>query len=230
MAIITAQVLSACGTKPEERESRAKAALKKKYQKEFEIVCVYPQKFGDLYYVVQAYAVDDPDIRFKASIDSEDDGLSDTYVEKCVCSEIAETVGENLKGLQGYYFVHVRAIGPQPICGDPDIGIAEYAQLDPQNRFRAEIFLIPEALDARNIYRSMTEMFGDMEYLRADAKLVIVDEEQMENVQEQLESGDSLKLNIKTMLQDCFTLDIPFEDQKIGMSERDFIAKLSDAL
>ena len=48
MASVTASVLAACGTKPEDKENRAKAALERKYHKEFEITEVYPQKFGVL--------------------------------------------------------------------------------------------------------------------------------------------------------------------------------------
>lgn len=84
MAIITASVLAACGTKPEDREARASAALSAKYHQEFEITQVYPQRFGDLYYEVQAYPAGDPQILFNAAIDTEDDQISDTYVERRV--------------------------------------------------------------------------------------------------------------------------------------------------
>ncbi len=230
MAIITAQVLSACGVDPKAKEGRAKAALEKKYGEEFEIVRVYPQKFGELYYDVLAYAVNDPDTRFSASVDTEDDGVSDAFVERRVCAQIAENVSKNLDGLQGYYYVYVHAIGPQPICGDPNIGIEAYARLDPQNRFRAEVFLVPETADAGNIYSAVTKMYAGMEYLRVDARLVVVDENKMEDVQEQIVGSGEYSFDLKMSMQDCPSIDIPFENQKIGLSESEFIRKMGGVL
>ena len=132
MPVITEEVLRACLIKPEEKEPHAKAALEQKYGMEFEITEIYPQKFGELYYNVQAYAKEEPLLRFSASIDTEDDGCADTLVERRICRDIAEKAARNLDDLEGYYDVFVYARGPQPITADTGLSIAEYAALDPK--------------------------------------------------------------------------------------------------
>lgn len=230
MAIITAQVLTACGVKPEEREARAKAALEKKYGREFEITEIYPQKFGELYYTVQAYALGEPDIRFTAYVDTEDDRVSDSYPERRVCAAIAEDVSRNLDGLMGYYYVFVHAVGPQPICDNPEISVKDYTELDPLNSFKSEIYLVPEGADAKNVYDRLVNMFSGMEYLNFEARLTILDEQLMSDIQEQLEMNQELNMDYKKLVQGCPFVEIPFVERKPAISEDEFIARLGGAL
>jgi len=230
MAIITASVLSACGIQPEEKEDRAKAALEQKYHKEFEITQVYPQKFGDLYYEVQAYAVDEPETRFTAAVDTEDDMVSDTYVERRVCGAITKSMEENMDELPGYYFLFTRAVGPQPITDDAEISIKDYAELDPYNRFQVDLFVAPEEAEAAAFYQSLSKAFGGLEYIAGGVCLYVVNAEQMEAVQDYLALNDQPDLEYKQLTKEFFSLEIPYEKGVIGMMEADFTAAVRDVL
>lgn len=230
MAIITAEVLAACGVDPAEKESRAKAALEQKYHKEFEITQVYPQKFGELYYEVQAYAAEDPQIRFTASVDTEGGGISDTYVERRVCAAIARQAAENLDQMPGYYFVFVHAVGPQPIADDPGIGIREYAEIDRYNRFQLHIYVKPERAEAAAVYGSLKRVFSEMEYLTGSVRLYVVNEEQMEAVQAYFDINDDIYTEHTKITKELFTLDISYDKGVIAMTENDFITAVRDAL
>lgn len=230
MAIITAEVLAACGVKPEDKEGRAKDALEQKYQQEFEITQVYPQKFGELYYEVQAYPVQDPQLRFTASIDTEDSHLSDTYVERLVCQAISRQVEENLDNLPGYYTVFTHAVGPQPITDNREISIADYAALDPYNRFQVELFVKPEEASASSLYSSLTNLFHGLEYLKGGLNLFLVSEEQMEEVQAYFEQNDTLTTEYTGLTGDLFTLELSYDLGRPEQSEQDFAALVRDRL
>lgn len=199
VAIITAEVLSACGVKPEEKEARAKAVLEQKYGIKFEIAEIYPQKFGELYYEVQAYPADDPLTRFSASIDTEDDGCSDTFVERRVCRDIAEQVAQNLDSLEGYYDLFVISRTPPAITADKDISIYDYSQLDKPNLFRVNLYVKPEGADAGALYQSLSGLLTGLEYLDCETRLYLVDQEQMEAVQAYLETHDVLDSDYQQM-------------------------------
>jgi len=230
MAIITASVLSACGTRPEDRESRAKAALEQKYHREFEIIEVYPQKFGDLYYEVQACAVDEPEVRFTASVDTEDDMVSDTYVERRVCAAITQGMENNLDTLPGYYYLFTQAVGPQPITSDAEISIEGYAALDPYNRFQINLFAVPEEASPAPFYASVSRLFEGLEYLAGSARLYVVNAEQMQAVQDYLAINDKPDMEYKQLTRGFFSVDIPYEKGTIKMTEAEFTAVVRDVL
>ncbi|MCI8398123.1 MAG: hypothetical protein HFF90_01790 [Oscillibacter sp.] len=230
MAIITASVLAACGTKPEDREARASAALSAKYHQEFEITQVYPQRFGDLYYEVQAYPAGDPQILFNAAIDTEDDQISDTYVERRVCAAIAQKAAENLDALPGYYYLFTHAVGPQPYSEDPAISIADYLALNAYNKFRVYLFVVPEEKKPEAFYEAMTKLMEGMDGLNGWAELMIVNDEQMEAVQAFFEEHDSPDFDFSQLTKDYFSLEIPYEKSVIGMSGEAFCAAVKEVL
>jgi len=230
MAIITSEILSACGVAPEEKESRAANALARKYNKEFEITEVYPQKFGELYYEVQAYAVDAPQLRFTAAVDTEDDGVSDTYVERLVCAAISQRISENLDALPGYYYVETQAVGPQPITEDAGISIADYAALDQLNRFQVELFVVPEGKDAQTFYDSLSNMFAGLDCLNGKVRLHVVRDEDMEAVQAYFEQNDKLGLAYLELTEDFFCLEVPYSAGSIAMSGTEFASAIKEVL
>lgn len=230
MAIVTTSVLTACSVKPEEKESRAAEALAKKYNKEFEITRVYPQKFGDLYYEVQAYPEDEPQIRFSASVDTENDRISDTYVERLVCTAISRQAAENLDGLPGYYYLFARAMGPQPIADNAEITIREYAAIDPYNQFRIEVFVVPEKKDADAFYNSLAKIFKGLGYLNGSVRLFVVDEEQMESVQAFFDEYDGITLDFLTLSENFFSVKISYKGGEIEMSRDVFADMVKEVL
>lgn len=230
MAIITAEVLAACGVRPEDRESRARAALEQKYHKEFEITQVYPQKFGEMYYEVQAYAVDDLQVRFSAAIDTEDENISDSYVERSVCTAIAQKAEENLDQMPGIYYLSVFAGGPQPYTEDPNISIQDYAALDTLNVFQVELLITPDGKDSEGLYNSLGSIFNGMECLSGVIRLYLVNAEQMEAAQIYLDANDRLHSEYLELTRDFFRLEIPYQKGVLGMSGQEFTNTVKEAL
>lgn len=230
MAIVTTSVLSACGVRPEERESRAEAALLKKYGKEFEVLEVYPQKFGELYYEVLACPVDDPLLRFSAAIDTEDENISDSYVERRVCAAIAREAEKNLDQLPGCYYLAVFAGGPQPRAEDPDISIQDYAALDPLNMFQAEVFVMPEKADAEALFNSISGIFDGMRCFSGTIRLYLVKEEEMDAAQTYLEANDGLYSEYLELTKDFFRLEIPYQNGTLAMSAQEFAEAVKEVL
>lgn len=226
MALVTTSVLTACSVKPEERESRAAEALAKKYHREFEITQVYPQKLGELYYEVQAYPVNEPQVRFTAAVDTEDDRISDTYVVRCVCAAISRRAAENLNEMPGYYYLFTHTIGPQPIVEDAEITIKDYAALDPDNRFRIEAFVVPEEKGAGVFYDSLGKIYSGLEYLDGDVRLFVVDEEQMGSIQAFFDENDDVNFDFLMLTEKFVSYEIPYADGEIRVG-RDAFAEMT---
>lgn len=230
MAIITTEVLTACGIRPEARENHAKAALEGKYNKEFEITEIYPQKFGDLYYSVQAYAVDDPELRFTADIDTEDEGVSDTYVERLICAELTRQAEKNLDGLPGYYYVFTHAIGPQPITDNAEISVEDYMALHPKNKFRFCLFFVPDNADASDVYGCLEKMLAGLDYISGDIQLFLINEEKMAAVQEYFAYNDDFKYGYSQLIEDFYTIEYTYEKGTIALTENNFISAMENRL
>lgn len=230
MAIITAEILSACGVPPEEKENRAEASLQHKYGKAFEVLEVYPQKFGDLYYEVLAYPVDEPLVRFSAAIDTEDENISDSYIERRVCAAIARKAEENLDQLPGAYYLAVYAGGPQPYTEDPGISIEAYASLDPLNMFQIELLVTPDGKDPEAIYSSITNLFSGMDCLSGFIRLYLVSGEQMDVAQEYLEAHDGLYSEYLELTKGFFRLEIPYQKGNLSMSGQEFADAVREVL
>ena len=230
MASVSTSLLTACSVPMNEREGRAEEFLSRRYGKEFEITRVYPPKFGELYYTVQAYPVDEPLIRFTAAIDTEDDNFSDNYVERRVCAKISEQAAKNLDRMPGYYYLYTHGLGPQPITDDTEITVKDYAELNPYNSFRVEVFVVPEKKDADAFYNGLMGIFDSMDYLKADVCLYIINEEQMEDIQAFFEENDSLDYDFMRLTEKCFSIDISYTDGKVEMSKDKFAVAVKEVL
>ena len=231
MAALSMEMLTACGVSPENREERAKAALEKKYEMEFEITEVYPQKFGDLFYRVQAYAVEEPGLRFKAAIDTEDDRISDDLIEKRICAAISRTLGENLDRLPGLFFLYTYPGAPQPLTDDLGISIRDYVALNSRNRFTVDLYVFPDTgADVKAVYDSLTDLLKDSEYLSVDVRLYFVKGEQLDEVQDILDLADENSMDYKRFKQSLFRVELPYESGKLQLTEREFTEIVRDVL
>ena len=223
MAVLTIEMLSSCGVPPAVREAHAKAALERKYGKEFEITDVYPQKAGDLFYRVQAYAVDEPRLRFKAAIDTEDDRISDDYVEKRICASISETLGAQLDRLPGVFYIFTYPGAPQPLVDDPEISVRDYVLLSPVNCFVSDLFFVPDKdAQAQEVYGSLAGILKKTEYLPLILNFCIVSEEQLDAAEALLDMYDENSMEYKRFLLDVFRVELSFVSGKLKMTEKEF--------
>ena len=227
VAAIITEALSACAIPAEQREERAKAALEKKYGREFEITEVYPQRFSKNYYEVQAYEIHEPNIRFFASVNTQDDGESDDYVTVRVCAAISAQSEENLDMTPGIYFVHTYAPGPQPHCEDPDISIRDFAALDPLNVFRIEVYLIPdEDASPQELYNGLSALLKEMESLPTSVWLRLVNEDQFRMAQELLTEVEPMSMEYQAFKEGLHNVALTFRQGTMQTTLSEFTAAI----
>lgn len=205
-------LLTACTGCPAVREEHAKEALEAKYGKTFEIQEVFPQGIGQGYYGVTACAEDDPDLPFTAYVDTGDDNVSDSYVEKIVCREIEEILRGNLNGLETDFDLYVHAVGPQPVVSDTGISIEEYAAMDPQNKFNIELFVRNDVV-LTNLYINVFSMLQGLECLRGDLRVVFVPEEgTMGELMGYVQTHETLDISYQMLIKDLLVHDFTYEN------------------
>lgn len=218
------QLMVGCGFMANNREEIAKTALQEKYQEEFEITDVFPYKLGQDYYRFQAYPVDDPNLLFRGSVQLEDHSLSDSYVERKVCKKIAEQVDKNLDMLPGYYYLFTHAMGPQPIANDKTISIKEYAELDPRNLFRVELFFQPQDASEEEVFNALKDAFKDLPDLRGEVRFYVVNHELMTEIQEYFLSNDDIYYEFSHKMNLVPYLELKYEKGLLNMSWSEFAA------
>lgn len=175
---------TACG----DRASIASARLSSKYNKNFVIKKVFPQKIGQEYYEVKAYPEDDPEVLFDAVIDTKDDNFSDNYVARVICKKITNEIYKNLNTTDNIY-IFVDASGPQPYTDNPEISIYDYISLDSLNKIGISIFATKETDDLYNA----NILFSNIDYIDMSARVYIVNEEKLQEIKTYL--SDSGKID-----------------------------------
>ena len=189
LAICLLSILTAC-QQGQDREELARAALHDKYERNFEILQVYSQKIGQEYFEVMA--ADSDGILFTAAIDTINENVSDNYVERIIC----DAISARIRGNTGIPDVYVNAVGPQPITGDTNISIEEYASLDPLNRFRVDLFLT-SAEEIGTTANYDTGLSG----ITLAPHLYITDEEGLMSVRTYWSAHDGINLDYKTLVE-----------------------------
>ncbi len=230
MSMFTANIFGGCGVKPEEREQRAKELLERKYNKTFEISEIYPIAIGQVYYDVQAFAADMPELRFMASIDIKDDNFSDNYVNRLVCYRISQKIGENLDDLPAYYYIYSHSLGFQAPADDPEISIEDYSKLTSDFKVRTELYIVPEDLDAGKLYECLKKSYEGLECVNGNIMVYILDRGQMDSVREYIETNDDLYGTYEELTEDFFNVFVPFNHGTIEISEAEFSDAIGDKL
>lgn len=227
MLPITTDKLTESALSPKERETRAKDALERKYGKEFEISEVYPQKFLEEHFMVEAFAAEEPELRFTAEVSILTDEVFDSYAAVRVCAAIEEQAERNLDGLPGIYMVCAYVAGPQPSTANADIGIRDYASLDPMNRFRFELLFCPDAeAGTPEIWKSLSGMLRGLEFLPVEVWLRVVDNEQFDRAEELLTEQGPQSTEYKQLRRQVTRCLLPYEHGDLKMTE----AELASAI
>lgn len=229
-ALIMSCFTSACGSSTEQCKQRAKELLEQKYNKSFEISKMYPMKYGQIYYDVQAFAADMPKLRFVASIDIEDDNFSDNYVNRLVCYRISQKIGENLDDLPAYYYIYSHSLGFQAPADDPEISIEDYSKLASDFKVRTELYIVPEDLDVGKLYECLKKSYEGLECVNGNIMVYILDRGQMDSVREYIEMNDDLYGTYEELTEDFFTVFVPFNNGTIEISEAEFSDAIGEKL
>lgn len=167
------------------KTTEASKKLKDRYNENFVIKKVYPQKIGQNYYEVLAYPEKRPDILFGATIDTKDENFSDNYVERHICEQISNKISANIAlGDRGYIFTD--AIGPQPITSDLEQSIQEYLELDSYNKFLSSIFITYDTYGVND----SSIVFSGLEYLDISAEIYTVSEKQLQEVKKYFSNNE----------------------------------------
>lgn len=228
MAVITMESLSSCGVSRQEREEKAQRLLTEKYNEQFEIVEVVSQRFGENYYDIVAYPESDPDIRFWASIDTGDDYFSDGYVQRCLCTRLADQIQQNLDEFPGYSYVYVTLPKIQPKVEDKDIRLEDYVKLYDGVMFHIYIHLCPNDMNDSGIFENLMKSLKGMEALDGLLYLYVEDEEMFAKVQSYFEEKVEPDIDYTTLTEDCKIGRYEVQKGVINISEQQFQADLQD--
>lgn len=181
---------AACAT-PFSEEEVAKKLLFEKYNEDFEIETV--QGGGgilDGYTNVVAYPVDNPNLPFMVHIDGDGSGMSDNYVSRIICEEMADIIAQNLDGLKGVYYVHSAMTIESWNLDNPNMTIKEYLNSNPEDRFVIYLAYCPDGDDADNYYENISKMFSGIEEVDGNVRLYKCDEGMLIKMQDYFENND----------------------------------------
>lgn len=229
MALTLTTLLTACAGN-EAREAKAKELLSEKYGKQFEISEIYRQGLTLPYFEAWAYDTENPDLVFSVTVDLEGEGFSDTYVQKCVCSKISDSVSMHLDDFPGTFFVNTETQGMQPYADNPNIDVKGYWELNSDNQFVISVFSVPETSDIRMVYQSLNDILSDISYLDAKVNFYIVDNESLQKVQDYFETYDKSYMDFEKEALKYAQVQLTYQNGTLITSADEFEKEVGAAL
>ena len=209
-------------------EELAVELLNKKYDDFFEVERVQSHSYFRGYYTVIAYKKENPDLLFRAYVDSDGAGISDNYIAKWVCHQIADRVAQNLDALSGIYYISADTVMDIAALNNTNITIEEFVKEYPKTKYMIHVHFCPEETTAEEVYRGFGNAFHDLESITGKIYLYIVDETMLAKVQEYTETYDKYYDDYKTMMENYSVGLIEFENGKIKTTKEEFIKMLEN--
>lgn len=120
--------LSGCGN--ENQKEQAEKLLEEKYGQKF--VVTRSISHGSLFdntYKIEACPKDIENLIFMAEVSDKGTELSDEYVSVCVCNKIEKEITENLKSLDGTFYVNVESVSKTIKSNDYNMSIDRYLEI-----------------------------------------------------------------------------------------------------
>lgn len=211
-------------------EELAIKLLNEKYQDSFEIEKVQSHSIFKGYYTVIAYQTDNADFLFRAYVNSDGKALSDNYVTKMVCADLADKVAQNLDALRGIYYIFAEAKIEPKMLDNIELTIEEFLEVYPKNQFIIYINYCPEEKEADEIYESLENALVNIPPITGEIRFFIMDEDMLSKVQDYQETRDRCYDDYEDMMETYLAGIIPFENGSIKCTKEEFREKLENKL
>jgi len=211
-------------------EELAVKLLNEKYQDSFEIEKVQNHRFLKGYYTVIAYQTENAEILFRARINADGKAVSDNYVTKIVCVDLADKVAQNLDVLGGIYYIFAEAMLEPEMLNNPKVTLEEFLSIFPKNKFTIYVNYCPKEKDADEIYQALKNALQDLPAINGKIRLFIMDEAMLSKVQDYQETRDRCYDDYEDMTEVYFAGEIPFENGKIKYTKEELRKILENKL
>lgn len=215
-AVITG--LEGCAS-PSQRKEQAAKLLHEKYQEEFEIISYKEARLFENYFTVMAYASEYPDLIFKASIDNDLKGVSDSYVTKRLCDRISDKISQNLGTLESEHYVFTEAMFSDSLVTDPEISLEAYVQAEPANKFTIYLCLEQDGANAENIVSSLAHMMDGISDISGSVSIYLADSSLMLEIQQYVTSHDNTYGEFDEMVEKARIGSVEFENSNFSLTE-----------
>lgn len=211
-------------------EELAVKLLNEKYHDLFEIEEVQSHSYFKGYYTVIAYQTDNADFLFRANVNSDGKAISDNYVTKIVCADLADKVAQNLDALGGIYYIFAEAKMEPKMLDNIELTLEEFLGIFPKNQFTIYFNYCPEEKDADEIYKSLENALLDLSAINGTIRFFIMDEAMLSKVQDYQETRDRCYDDYKDMTEAYLAGVIPFEYGRIKCTKEEFRKILENRL
>ena len=214
-----------------EKELREKAVriLKEKYHENFEIVSIRVPAFSSGFARAVMAGETYPDLLFRAYIDCEGDGESDTYVTGRVGQKIAEGCREQLQKLRGTYTLFAVPVIADCTLEDAGLSVEDYMQRIPGQSFTLYFFYAPEEdqePDTGVLASELQNMLLKMPFIHGVVKAYFTSEETLRRVQEYMESVPEPGFDLMEITENASVLERPYQDGAVQITEEDLMKVL----
>lgn len=211
-------------------EELAVKLLNEKYHDSFEVEAVQSHSIFKGYYTVIAYQTDNADFLFRAYVNSDGKAISDNYVTKIVCADLADKVAKNLDELGGIYYIFAEAKMEPKMLDNTELTLEEFLQVYPKNQFIIYINYCPEEKEADEIYQSLENALLGLPDISGVIRFFIMDEAMLSKVQDYRETRDRCYDDYKDMTEPHLAGVLPFENGRIKCTREEFREKLENRL
>lgn len=211
-------------------EELAVKLLNEKYHDSFEIEAVQSHSIFKGYYTVIAYQTDNADFLFRAYVNSDGKAISDNYVTKIICADLADKVAHNLDTLSGIYYIFAEAKMEPKMLDNIELTLEEFLEVYPKNQFIIYINYCPDEKGADEIYKALENALADLPAIAGVIRFFIMDEVMLSKVQDYQETRDRCYDDYEDMTEAHLVGVIPFESGRIRCTKEEFRKKLENRL
>lgn len=211
-------------------EDIAISLLNEKYNDTFEIEEVQSHSIFRGYYTVIAYQEENPDLLFRANVNTDGTAVSDNYVSKIVCKDLSNKVARNLDALKGIYYIFTQVLTEPTMLNNVRITLEEYLEANPKNKFTINVNYCPEETNAEEVYSGLCNILNGLDSISGKINLCVIDEEMFSKIQNYMETHDRCYDEYKHMIEEYSAGMIEFKKGTITTSKEEIMKILENKL
>lgn len=217
--------VTGCATNTNEKKSKAETLLESKYGEKFTVIEYDGSEPMENWYTVRAYSEKEPDIVFKAEIDS-NGMVSDTYVQRRVGCALRDQIENALKDLDGGFVVYAAPTTYYTVSTDPDITPEKFNGENPTNEYYICLYLDKEVYSGEQAYEFAEKVLNEIGDFSGYIEVVITDAEKLSKVDTYFTEQDDIYSELNDMLSGAERADIRYENGKVVTDCEEFVGGL----
>ena len=208
------------------KKKNAEFLLENKYGRDIAIRDYDGAQLGERWYSVRAYAEEEPDIIFKADIDS-DMIVDDTYVQRKVGCAMRDRVKNVLNDLTGGFVVYASPTTYYTVSKDPEITPERFDEENSSNEYIIILYFDKEMYSSEQAYDAAKKAIEGIGNFSGYVQVTMTDNDKLSKIYKYFTEQDDIYSELNDMLINDKTADVRYDNGVVGTTYDEFVDELN---